>query len=239
MEETWSREAMLVGWDGVEKLRRSHVAVFGLGGVGSWAAEALARAGIGTLSLIDSDTVARSNINRQLVALEDTVGEGKTEVMRSRIAQISPGTQVRTYPLFFAADSAGQIDWDGIDYIVDAIDTVSGKLALIEEAERRGIPIISSMGAGNKLDPTRFRVADIYETSVDPLARVMRRELRQRGIRSLKVVFSTEEPLPVKFAPADALPGRNPPGSISFVPPAAGFAAAGAVVRDLLSQGSA
>lgn len=234
--EMQSRTAMLIGWDGVDALRRAHVAVFGLGGVGSWAAEALGRAGIGTLSLIDSDEVSRSNLNRQLVALENTVGRAKTDVMRERLVQISPQAQVKTYPFFYGPETAGQIDFDGIDYIVDAIDTVAGKLTLIEEAKARGIPIISSMGAGNKLDPTRFQVADIYETSVDPLARVMRRELRRRGIDHLKVVYSTEEPLAPRFAPDDAPPGRNPPGSISFVPPAAGLAAASAVVRDLLSQ---
>lgn len=236
MDETFSRTAMLVGWEGVEALQKRHVAVFGLGGVGSWAAEALGRAGVGTLTLVDSDSVSASNLNRQLVALTETVGQKKTDVMRRRLQQIRPDMTVHSYPIFFDSEAADEIDWNGIDYIVDAIDTVAGKLTLIEEAQRRGIPIISSMGAGNKLDPTKFRVADIYETSVDPLARVMRRELRRRGIPALKVVFSPEEPLVPRFAPDDAPPGRNPPGSISFVPPAAGLAAAGAVVQDLLSQ---
>lgn len=236
MDEAKSRTAMLLGWHGVEALAGKHVAVFGLGGVGSWAAEALGRAGIGTVTLVDSDTVAESNLNRQLVALRDTVGRPKTEVMRERLWQINPDAQVKTYPIFFGPETSGQIEWEGIDYVVDAIDTVPGKLELIETAKHKGIPIISSMGAGNKLDPTQFRVADIFETSVDPLARVMRRELRRRGIRDLKVVYSTEEPLTPRFAPQDAPPGRNPPGSISFVPPAAGLAAAGAVVTDLLRQ---
>lgn len=236
MDEMFVRSAMLIGCEGIKELAQAHIAVFGLGGVGSWAAESLARSGIGKFSLIDSDTVAPSNLNRQLVGAVDTIGERKTDVMRRRIESINPQAEVYTYPIFYAPETAEEIDWTGVSYIVDAIDTVTGKLALVEEAERRHIPIISSMGTGNKLDPTKVQTGDIYETSVDPLARVMRRELRRRGINRLQVVFSTEDPIKPLFAPDDAPPGRNPPGSMAFVPPAAGLAAASAVVRDLLEK---
>lgn len=236
LNEIYDRSAMLIGEDGVEKLAQSHVAVFGLGGVGSWAAESLARAGTGTFSLVDSDTVAPSNVNRQLVAALDTVGERKTDVMERRIRSINEAAVIHSYPMFYAPETAEEINWEGVSYIVDAIDTVTGKLALIEEAQHRGIPIISCMGTGNKLDPTQIRIGDIYETSVDPLARVMRRELRRRGIEKLKVVYSLEEPIKPQTVPQDAPPGRHPPGSMPFVPPSAGLAAASEVVCDLLKR---
>ena len=213
----------------METLAKSRVAVFGLGGVGGYCVEALARAGVGALDLIDSDRISVSNLNRQIFALHSTVGRLKTEVARERIADINPNCAVRTHALFYLPETEGEFDFREYDYIVDAIDTVSGKLALVKNAASAGTPIISAMGAGNKLDPTRFEVTDIFATSVCPLARTMRRELRKMGIGCLKVVCSGEEPLPVETGE-----GKPVPGSISFVPSVAGLILAGEVIKDLL-----
>lgn len=230
-----SRTRLLLGDENIELLRQARIAVFGIGGVGGYACEALARCGVGALDLIDSDTVGISNLNRQILALRSTVGRDKVEVMRERIADIDPSVQVRTYKTFFTPDNADTFDFSQYTYVVDAIDTVAGKIELAVRCQEANIPLISSMGAGNKLHPEYFEIADIYKTSVCPLARVMRTELRKRGIPHLKVVYSKE--LPRK--PADgALPesrGRHLPGSISFTPSAAGLILAGAVVRDILN----
>ena len=237
IQEQFSRTELLLGAAAMERLAASTAAVFGVGGVGSFVVEALARSGVGHLVLIDHDTISVSNINRQLHATTKTVGQYKTQVMKQRVLDINPAAQVDTIEEFFLPDTAERCFPCGYDYIVDAIDTVTGKLQLVLEARKRGIPIISSMGAGNKLDPSRFEVADIYKTSVCPLAKVMRRKLRELGVPSLKVVYSREEPLRVQ---ADAegeqpAPGRNSvPGSIAFVPSAAGLVLAGEVVKDLI-----
>ncbi len=228
MREQDERTAALIGEAGVERLRHASVAVFGVGGVGSFAVEALARAGIGRLLLVDNDTVSVTNINRQLVALHSTVGMLKTDVAAARVRDISPECAVETAAMFYTPETADQLDLSGYDYIVDAVDTVSAKIELIVRAERLGIPVISCMGAGNKLDPTRFEVADIYKTSVCPLARVMRRELRLKNICSCKVVYSKEEPVRLMER------GERVPASISFVPSAAGLVMAGEVIKDLL-----
>lgn len=234
LQEQYCRTALLLGEKGVMRLRESAVAVFGIGGVGSFAAEALARAGVGRLLLVDPDAVSVSNINRQLIALHSTVGKNKAEVMKARIADIDPAANVTAMALFYDASTADAVDLSEYDFVVDAIDTVSSKLLLIERAAEAGVPIISSMGAGNKLDPAAFEVADIYETSVCPLARVMRRELKKRGIPSLRVVYSREEAMKPFVSDEELLPGkRQTPGSISFVPSAAGLILAGEVIRTL------
>jgi tRNA A37 threonylcarbamoyladenosine dehydratase len=237
--DQFSRTERLLGTEAMQRLKGAHVAVFGLGGVGSYAAEALARSALGTLTLVDMDTVCISNVNRQLVASLKTVGRKKTEVMRERILDINPDAEVFCCDLFYSEENAGAIDFTGMDYIVDAIDTVASKITLICRAQAAGIPVISSMGAGNKLDPTRFETADIYKTSVCPLAKVMRRELRARGVAALKVVYSREEPIkPVEDIEirAECTYKRRPPGSVSFVPPAAGLILAAEVVRDIAGQ---
>ena len=216
----------------MEKLQKARVAVFGVGGVGGYVVEALARAGIGEIDLIDNDKVALSNINRQIIALHSTVGEWKTEVAAKRIKDINPAIKVRTHNLFFLPETANEFDFDGIDYVVDAIDTVSGKIALIESAKSKKIPVISSMGTGNKLDPTAFEVADITKTSVCPLARVVRRELKKRGVEHVKVVYSKEEP--ITSGNVDEQTGKSIPASISFVPSVAGLIIAGEVIKDLI-----
>ena len=235
MGAEFSRTEMLLGPVAVEKLRRARVAVFGLGGVGGYVVEALARGGIGALDLVDSDTVSQSNLNRQLLALRSTLGLPKTEAARRRILDIDPGITVKTWELFYNADTADAFDLGAYNYIVDAIDTVSAKLLLAERAVAAGTPIISSMGTGNKLDPSAFRVADLAKTSMDPLARVMRRELGKRGIRHLKVVFSPEEALTPQGGreEAESLGKRQIPGSVSFVPGAAGLILAGEVIRHI------
>lgn len=227
MNELYSRTANLIGSAAVQHLQQTHVAVFGVGGVGSYTVEALARAGVGALSLIDGDTVAASNINRQLIALSTNIGQPKAEAARERIAQINPAIAVTCHQLFFLPESAVDFDFSRFDYVVDAVDTVTAKIALAEAANAAGTPIISCMGAGNKLDPTLFRVADIYSTSVCPLAKVMRRELKKRNIPALKVVYSTEQPrTPLSNDP-------RTPASISFVPSVAGLIIAGEVIKDL------
>lgn len=228
----FSRTEALVGMDGLEKLKKSRAAVFGLGGVGGYVVEALVRAGVGALDIFDGDTVSLSNLNRQIIATQNTVGRDKTEVTAERIARINPLCRVTARKMFVLPENAGQIDFSVYDYVVDAIDTVSGKLAIIEGAKTCGVPVISCMGAGNKLNPAAFEVADIEKTSVCPLARVMRRELKKRGISGVKVVFSRE--LPATGAVSEQDGSKTVPASISFVPPAAGFIAAGEVIKDLL-----
>lgn len=237
MEDIFSRTELLIGKAGAEMLARSRVAVFGLGGVGGYCVEALARAGVGALDLVDGDTVSSSNLNRQILATVDTVGRLKTEVARARIAAIHPACTVRTHALFYLPETAERIDFQGIDYIVDAIDTVAGKLEIIRRATALQIPVISAMGAGNKLDPTKFEVADISKTSVCPLARTMRRELKKEGITHLKVVYSKEEPrTPHEILRSPS--GKPIPGSISFVPSVMGLILAGEVVKDLIRGGT-
>ena len=248
MLNQFSRTQLIFGAEGMERLYRARVAVFGIGGVGGYAVEALARSGIGTLDLIDDDRICLTNLNRQLHATRRTVGQFKVDVAQKRVHEINPDAVVHTYKTFYTPQAAGQFDFTQYDYVVDAIDTVTGKIALVEQAQKAGVPIISSMGAGNKVDPTAFEVADIYDTSVCPLARVMRQELRKRGIRALKVVYSKEPAL----TPMDDMtiscrahcicpPGtarkctqrRQVPGSNAFVPPVVGLIIAGEIVKDI------
>lgn len=251
MLDQFSRTQLLLGRNGMERLRKARVAVFGIGGVGGYAVEALARSGVGTLDLIDDDRVCLTNLNRQLFATRKTVGQYKVDVAEQRVREICPDTVVHTYRTFNAPRTAALFDFSRYDYVVDAIDTVTGKLELIEQAQRANVSIISSMGAGNKMDASAFEVADIYETSVCPLARVMRRELKRRGVKKLKVVYSREPPI----TPLEDLsiscrahcicpPGtarkctqrRQVPGSNAFVPAAAGLIVAGEVVKDLTAR---
>ena len=235
MEDMFSRTRMLLGDAAMDRLKRARVAVFGVGGVGGHAVEALVRSAVGALDLIDSDRVALSNLNRQIVATQDTLGMLKVDAAKQRILSINPDCVVRTYPIFYLPETADRFDLSQYDYVVDAIDTVAGKLQLIEAAKAAGTAVISSMGAGNKLDPTAFRVADISKTSVCPLARVMRRELKKRGIDHVKVVYSTEPAL--SPAPADEETGRRTtPGSTAFVPAVAGLVLAGEVVKDIVGR---
>ncbi len=237
MESQFVRTELLLGKQALEVLAKARVAVFGLGGVGGAAAEALARAGVGALDLIDNDTVALSNLNRQLIATHETLGLAKTEAAAARVRAINPSCTVRTHALFYLPETADAIDLSAFDYLVDAVDTVSAKLCLAERARDAGVPLISCMGTGNKLDPTAFRVCDLFKTSGDPLARVMRSACRKRGIRKLKVVWSPEEPLQ-PFGTSAQTPAqgkRSVPGSVSFVPPVAGFILAGEAVKDLIA----
>ena len=223
-DDRFCRTKIILGADGVEKLKNARVAVFGAGGVGSYAIEALARAGVGHLDIIDSDKVDVSNINRQLIALSSTVGRYKTEVAAERIHDINPDAKVTLHTLFYTPETADTFNFSEYDYVADAIDTVTGKISLIMKATEAGTPIISCMGAGNKLDPSKFKIADIYSTSVCPLARIMRHELKKRGIKKLDVVYSTELP---------AVKTVDAPGSLSFVPSVAGLLMAGHIVRKL------
>lgn len=227
----FSRAELLLGEEALEKLRSARVALFGIGGVGSFAAEALARCGVGHITLVDGDTVSITNINRQLIALHSTVGKEKTAVMAERIADISPETEVETYPVVYGAENRDLLDFSIYDYVIDAIDTVTSKLILIEEAKKAGVPVISCMGTGNKFHPERFEVTDISKTSVCPLAKVMRKELKVRGIKNVKVVYSKEEPQ--KPAASTETGKRQIPGSLSFVPPVAGLLLAGEVIRHI------
>ena len=248
MPDQFSRSQLLLGAEAMEKLKAATVAVFGVGGVGSYAVEALARGGIGGIALFDDDRVCLTNLNRQLIATRETVGKPKVEAMRDRILAINPDCRVELFPCFYTPANADDFDLSAYSYVIDAVDTVSAKLELISRCKKAGVPVISCMGAGNKLDPTRFEVADIYKTSVCPLARVMRRECRARGIDSLKVVYSKEPPLePIDDSTVSCRsncvcpPGtrrkcaerRAIPGSVSFVPPVAGFILAGEVIKDL------
>jgi tRNA A37 threonylcarbamoyladenosine dehydratase len=234
MADQFQRTRMLLGDEALARLRRARVLLFGVGGVGGGAAEALARAGIGHIELVDNDTVSTTNLNRQLVALHSTIGCSKTEVMARRIRDINPQAQVKTHDVFYTAQTAGMFDFTQYDYVLDAIDTVSAKLLLADLCHRAKTPLISSMGTGNKLDPTRLTVGDIYETSGDPLARVMRRELKRLGIPGLKVVYSTETPRKPLMDAGEETSKRLVPASISFVPPVAGMIMAGEVVKDLI-----
>lgn len=236
MREEWIRTGMLLGDAAIERLKKSSVAVFGVGGVGGYAAEALARTGIGKIELIDRDVVSRSNINRQIIALQSTVGRPKVEVMRERMLDINPEIQVTARQCFYLPENASEFDFKNYDYVVDAVDTVTAKLSIIMRAREAGVPVISSMGAGNKLDPSLFEVADISKTSVCPLAKVMRKELKARGIRGVKVVYSKEPPKKL-FYEAKEENRRMTPGSIAFVPAAAGLVLAGEVIRDIVNMG--
>lgn len=235
MSEQFLRTEMLLGSDAIQKLQSARVAVFGLGGVGGYTVEALARSGVGSLDLVDNDTVSVSNLNRQILAAHSTVGMLKVDAARNRVLDINPDCVVRAYPIFYTPETADSFDFTQYDYIVDAIDTVTGKLALVERAMAVNTPIICCMGTGNKLDASAFQVADISKTTMCPLARVMRKELGKRGIRHLKVVYSQEEALtPTGWEEeAAALGKRQIPGSVAFVPGAAGLLLAGEVVRDL------
>ena len=247
MDNRFQRTELLLGDKAMEKLKSARIAVFGVGGVGGYAVEALARSGVGALDLIDSDKVALSNINRQIIATSDTVGEYKVEVAKARVLSINPECKVNIYKMFYLPETADSFDFTQYDYIVDAIDTVKGKLALAENAQKAGTPIISSMGAGNKVNAAAFEVADIYDTSVCPLARVMRYECRRRGIKKLKVVYSKEKPIRPKEDMSISCrrqcvcpPGtrkctvrRDIPGSTAFVPSVAGLIIAGEVIKDL------
>ncbi|MDR0992926.1 MAG: tRNA threonylcarbamoyladenosine dehydratase [Ruminococcus sp.] len=224
----FERTTLLIGEENLDKLKKSRVAVFGVGGVGGHCAEALVRSGIGMIVLIDNDTVAQSNINRQLCALQSTVGRHKTEVLRERFLDINPSLEIETHNLFFTSESS--FDFGRFDYVIDAIDTVSSKIEIVVRCDESETPVISAMGAGNKLSPARFEVSDIYKTSVCPLARVIRYELKKRGIKHLKTVYSREEPRKIAFF---AKNGKPIPGSIAFVPSVCGLIMASEVVKDI------
>ena len=251
MLNQFSRTELLLGKDNMERLANARVAVFGVGGVGGYTVEALARSGVGTLDLIDDDKVCLTNINRQILATRSTVGKYKVDVARDRILDINPHALVNTYKTFYMPDNAEQFDFTQYDYVVDAVDTVTAKLEIIMRAKEAGVPVISCMGAGNKLDPTQFHVADIYKTTMCPLAKVMRRELKKRGVKKLKVVYSTESPVkPLENMENSCKTGcvcppgtthkctdrRAIPGSISFVPSVAGLILAGEVIKDLIAE---
>lgn len=237
MVNEFSRTALLLGDEAIEKLKKARVAVFGVGGVGGYTVEALARSGVGAIDLIDNDRVSLSNINRQIIATHSTIGQLKVEVAKERVLDINPNCEVKTYPVLYMPETADRFDFSQYDYVVDAIDTVTGKIELVMRAQEKGTPIISSMGAGNKLDPTAFEVADIYKTSVCPLAKVMRRELKKRGVKKLKVVYSKEEAItPVGEIEEDVQGRRSIPGSIAFVPSVAGLIIGGEVVKDIVSK---
>lgn len=233
MKEQFARSALLLMEENMDELAKKHVAIFGIGGVGGYVVEALARTGIGCFTLVDHDVISITNINRQIIATMDTIGRKKVDVMKERIHAISPETEVYTYDTFFLEEHANEFDFSSFDYVIDAVDTVSAKLALVMKAKKMNIPIISAMGAGNKLDPTQMEVADIYETSVCPLAKVMRYELRKRGVDSLKVVYSKEKPIPIQTLVEN---GKRIPGSVAYVPSTMGFIIASEVIRDLLKE---
>ena len=239
VEDQFVRTELLLGSDAMRILGKSKVAVFGVGGVGGYVTEALARSGVGTFELIDRDVVSVTNLNRQIIATWKTIGRDKTEVMAERIRDINPAAEVTLRKCFYLPETADQFDFTRYDYVVDAVDTVTAKIEIILQAQRAGVPVISSMGAGNKLDPSAFEVADIYKTSVDPLARVMRRELKKRGVKKLKVVYSKEAPIkPLGQIEADPEAGRKDvPGSSAFTPSAAGLLIASEVVKDLIGWG--
>lgn len=232
MINQFSRTELLIGDDGVDKLKNSRVAVFGVGGVGGYVVEALARSGVGTIDIVDNDNVSLTNINRQIIALHSTVGRPKVDVMEERIKDISPSTVVNKYNCFFLPEHSDNFDFRRYDYVVDAIDTVTGKIELAVKCKEFNIPLISSMGAGNKLDPTAFRVTDIFKTKVDPLARVMRNTLKKRGIKKLKVVYSEEPPM-TPLSSDEETGKKVVPGSTAFVPSVAGLIIAGEVIKDI------
>lgn len=240
MLKEFSRTQLMFGKEAMERLSKSRVAVFGIGGVGGYTVEALARSGVGAIDIIDNDKVCLTNINRQIIATHNTIGRYKVDVEAERIAQINPNCKVNVYKTFYMPQTQAEFDFTLYDYVVDAIDTVTGKLTIVENAKKCNTPVISSMGAGNKLDPTAFEVADIYKTSVCPLAKVMRRELKKRGINSLKVVYSKEEPIkPIEDLEIDSQDSakRDIPGSNAFVPSVVGLIIAGEVIKDLTGVG--
>ena len=233
--DKFSRTELLIGADAMKRLGNARVAVFGVGGVGGYVVEALARSGVGTLDLIDNDTVSVTNINRQIIATTKTVGRDKVDVAKERVLDINPDAIVNTYNMFYLPETADAFDFSLYDYVVDAIDTVSGKIGLVLQAQEAKVPIISSMGAGNKMDPTAFEVTDIYKTSVCPLAKVMRRELKNRGVKKLKVVYSKEIPMTPLETISEA--GRRQlPGSMAFVPSVVGLIIAGEIIKDLIKE---
>lgn len=236
MENQWIRSELLLGSEALKTLKKAHVAIFGVGGVGGYAAEALARTGVGTFDLIDRDTVSVSNINRQIIATHKTVGRAKVEVMKERILEINPDAEVNIHKCFFLPENSGEFYFKQYSYVVDAVDTVTAKIELVMQAQKADVPVISSMGAGNKLDPTKFEVTDIYKTSVCPLAKVMRKELKRRGVKKLKVVYSTEKALEPKINLAEEEGRRAVPGSVAFVPSVAGLIAAGEIIKDLTAD---
>lgn len=234
MDNYFSREELLIGKEAIEILKNSRVAVFGVGGVGGFVVEVLARCGVGTIDVIDNDVVDPSNINRQIIATADTIGQEKVNVVEQRIKSINPNAVVNKHRCFFLPETAKDFDFTRFDYVVDAIDTVSGKIEIILQAKKAGVPVISCMGAGNKLDPTAFVVTDIYKTSVCPLARVMRQKLKKLGVQDLKVVYSTEKAMKPNYPP-DMPPQRKAaPGSVAFVPSVSGIIAGGEVIKDLI-----
>lgn len=236
MANSFSRAELILGNDAMQKIAAARVAVFGVGGVGGFVVEALARTGVGALDLIDNDTVCLTNLNRQIIATRDTIGQYKVDVAKERVLSINPDCKVTTYKTFFLPETAGMFDFKNYDYVVDAIDTVTGKIAIIEKANETGVPVISSMGAGNKTDPTAFKVSDLYDTSVCPLAKVMRKECKKRALKNVKVVYSAEKAVKQKGAPDsdDVNPcRRSTPGSLSFVPSVAGLIIAGEVIKDI------
>ena len=232
--EQFSRTEMLFGSENVNKLKSKSVLVLGVGGVGGYVCEALARSGVGKIDIVDNDTVSVSNINRQIIALNSTVGQPKVEVMRKRMLDINSELDCTAYQMFYLPETTGEIDFSNYDYVVDAIDTVSGKIALVLEAQKTGTPIISSMGAGNKVDPTAFKVSDIYKTSVCPLARVMRTELKKRGVKSLKVVYSEEKSIEPEIPDEMKNLTKIPPASCAFIPSVVGLIIASEVIKDLM-----
>jgi tRNA A37 threonylcarbamoyladenosine dehydratase len=234
MDQQFERLQNLIGRESLEKLKTVRVAVFGVGGVGGYVCEALVRSGVGAFDLIDSDSVAESNLNRQIIALHSTVGEDKVDVMKRRMLDINPEVKVEVHKCFYLPENADDFDFSKYDYIIDAVDTITAKIEIIKRANEQGIPIISAMGAGNKLDPSRFKVADIYKTSVCPLCRVMRRELKKRNIKNLKVVYSDEEPIESKLY--DEERHKAIPGSSAFCPSACGLVIASEVFKDLINK---
>lgn len=224
MKKKWSKTEELLGMEAVEKLQKSNILIFGIGGVGSFAIEALVRSGIGSITIVDKDVIDETNINRQLIAIQETIGKPKTEVMKERILSINPECKVETFSVFYLADTASEIDFSKYDYIIDAVDIITAKMEIIQRAKEEGIPIISCMGTGNKLDPTKFEVSDLSKTSICPLAKVIRHELKKRGIINVKVVYSKERAIHKKNL-----------GSVSFVPSVAGLIIAGEVIKDLIS----
>ena len=236
MSRFFSRTELLLGEEAMEKLKNSRVAVFGIGGVGGYIVEALARSGVGSLDIIDNDAVSPSNINRQIIATHKTIGMDKVDIAKERILDINPEATVRKYKKFFTPDTSAEFDFTQYDYVVDAIDTVTGKIELVMKAKEASVPIISSMGTGNKLDPTAFEVSDIYKTSVCPLARVMRNELRKRGVKKLKVVYSKEIPVTPLFKTEEDVKNKRIPASVAFVPSVAGLIIAGEVIKYLAKK---
>lgn len=242
METAFSRTEMLLGAEAMERLRKSRVAIFGLGGVGGYVLEALARSGVGQLVLIDNDEVSLSNLNRQILATRESIGRLKTDVAAERVRSINPDCRVETHALFYLPETRNEVSFTGLDYVVDAIDTVSGKLTIITEARAAGVPLICSLGTGNKLDPSRLRISDLYETQMDPLARIMRKECRKRGIDRLQVLWSDETPivpdhhLAIQAIAEGGSTRRSIPGSSAFVPAAGGLLIASRVIRDLIGR---